>query len=368
MILTHLNLQNFRSYKKADFTFSPDLTIIVGPNTAGKTNLMEAVTLLAKGKTSRVEKDTQAVCFDTEIARVKGVITGSASESLEILNQVQDDKNELEVVLTNGMVAGVAAPLRKFLVNGVPKRRVDFASHLSVVSFSPSDLDVISGSPSLRRNFLDDTLEQVDRQYRIALITYTKALRQRNALLDKVKETGQRFEQQFAYWDELLITNGQYITQKREEVIVYINSAIHDVFALSIIYDHSKISRDRLLQYEHAEQASGVTLVGPHRDDIIIDMMVNSAKQNESRNVKSFGSRGQQRLAILQLKMLQLIYMEEKNGQRPLLLLDDIFSELDSNHITLVQGLLDKQQTIMTTTHKEFLDKKILNSAILIEL
>lgn len=348
MQLTHLSLQNFRSYAKSSFTFSQDLTVIVGPNTAGKTNLLEAITLLAKGKTNRAEKDTQAVRFDSEIARVKGIV----------------DVTDLEVVLTNGVVAGVAAPLRRFLVNGVPKRRVDFASHFSVVSFAPADLDIVIGSPSQRRAFLDDALEQVDRQYRIAHITYTKALRQRNALLDRAKETGQRFEQQFAYWDELLITHGQYISQSRETLIDYINDAAKDVFSLRLTYDHSKISKERLLQYKTAEAGSGVTLVGPHRDDMLIDMSV----AKEWRNVKAFGSRGQQRLAILQLKMLQLAFMEEKNAQRPLLLLDDIFSELDSGHIALVQSLLDKQQTIMTTTHKEFLDKKILNVAGVVEL
>lgn len=351
MILHSLSLQNFRSYTKKEFSFSPDLTVIIGPNTAGKTNLMEAITMLLKGKSNRSEKDTQAVQFEKEIARVKGSVTAEAS-------------TELEVVLTNGMVAGVVAPLRRFLVNGIPKRRVDFASHLSVVSFSPSDLDIVIGSPSLRRNFLDDALEQVDRQYRVALITYTKALRQRNALLDRVKETGERFEKQFSYWDELLITQGNYLSDKRQSLIDYINSATHPVFPLVVTYDHSKVSRERLLQYETAEKSSGVTLVGPHRDDFFVEMNV----QKDLRNIKSFGSRGQQRLAILQLKMLQLSFMEEKNGTRPLLLLDDIFSELDNGHIHLVQSLLDKQQTIMTTTHKEFLDKNILHAASMVEL
>ncbi len=348
MILTHLHLQNFRSYSKKNFLFSPDLTIIVGVNTAGKTNLMESIILLLKGKTNRSEKDTQSVRFDTEIARVKGGV----------------HETELEVVLTNGMVAGVAAPLRRFLVNGVPKRRVDFASHLSVVSFAPSDLDIIGGGPSLRRQFLDDALEQVDRQYRIAIITYTKALRQRNALLNLTKETGVRNEKQFEYWDNLLIAHGNYISDKREALIEYMNRSEHTVFPFVLTYDHSLVSVDRLLQYKTAEAASGVTLVGPHRDDFFLELNMNG----ELRNIKSYGSRGQQRLAILQLKMLQLIFMEEQNGQRPLLLLDDIFSELDSGRISLVQNLLDKQQTIMTTTHKEFLDKKILESAKIIEL
>jgi len=349
MQLTHLSLQNFRSYAKAHFDFSSDLTVIVGPNTAGKTNLLEAITLLARGKTNRSEKDTQAVQFDAEIARIRGICHPDM---------------QLEIVLTNGMVSGISSPLRRFLVNGVPKRRVDFASHLSVVSFAPADLDIVIGSPSLRRNFLDEALEQVDREYRIAMITYTKALRQRNALLDQAKESGRRNEKLFEYWDELLITYGQYITQKRAEFIAYINDAAKEISALQLAYDHSLISKERLLEYRNAEVGSRVTLVGPHRDELLIDMKLGG----QMRNVKTFGSRGQQRLVILQLKMLQLSFIEEKNGARPLLLLDDIFSELDSGHIALVSGLLDKQQTIMTTTHKEFLDKKILEAAGVVEL
>jgi DNA replication and repair protein RecF len=204
MTLTHLSLQNFRSYKKKDIAFSPQTTIIVGPNTSGKTNLLEAITLLSTGKSNRAEKDTQAVRFDQELARVKGTV----------------DEVELEVVLTNGMVAGVETPLKRYLVNGVPKRRVDFASYLPTVSFAPSDVDIVSGSPSLRRALLDDVLEQVDRQYRIATITYTKALRQRNALLRLIQESGIRSTKQFEYWDGLLITHGNYITQKKGRIFV----------------------------------------------------------------------------------------------------------------------------------------------------
>lgn len=351
MLLTHLSLRNFRSYTKKEFSFG-ETTIIVGPNTSGKTNLLEGVLLLSTGKSARFEKDMQAIRFGQEMARVKGSVEDTV----------------LEAVLTNGMVSGVSAPLKRYLVNGIAKRRVDFASHLPTVSFSPSDLDIVIGSPSLRRTFLDDVLEQVDRQYRVATITYTKALRQRNALLDVAKETGRRSEKQFSYWDTLLITHGSYITQKRQAFLDYVNSTFHEVFSLNTTYDHSVMSEERLLQYKEAEMGAGVTLVGPHRDDFFVAMKVGSAKQNTLRNVKAYGSRGQQRLVILQLKLLQLLYIEKEIAQRPLLLLDDIFSELDTGHIELVQTLLGKQQTIMTTTHKEFLDSNIVKASSVIEL
>jgi len=340
-MLKTIFLQNFRSYKKQEFTFE-STTLVVGPNTSGKSNLVEAIYLLSTGKSFRTDKDTQMLKFSEEVGRVKGVV----------------NDNELEVLITNGEVNG-SSQYKKFLVNGVSKRRVDFAGKLLAVLFSPQDLEIIIESPSLRRNFLDEVLEQVDRNYRVATTSYTKALRQRNALLEMVQETGRRNEKQFEYWDNLVIENGNIITAKREELINFINSSAKDIFDLVVEYDKSTVSKERLLQYEREEVAAGVTLVGPHRDDFIVSMF-NTGKT--VHNVKFYGSRGQQRLAILQLKMLQLLFIENILGERPLLLLDDIFSELDEDHIQLILGEIGKQQTIITTTHEEFIPKKLLKS------
>lgn len=345
MLLTSLSLQNFRSYTKSQFSFDQETTFVVGPNTAGKSNLLEAIFFLASGKSFRAEKDIQCIQFGKEIARITGKI----------------DDTKLEVMLTQGFVGGKPAPMKRYLVNGVPKRRVDFSGHLSAVLFAPSDLDMIIGGPTLRRRFLDAVLEQVDRGYRVATTTYEKALRQRNALLQIARETGKRSEKQFAYWDELLITNGQIITKKREAFISFINDAKKDVFDCMLVYDHSLISEQRLLQYKDAEMGSGVTLVGPHRDDFHILM-------DKDNDVKTYASRGQQRLVVLQLKMLQLTYMENALSFRPLLLLDDIFSELDAGHIKLVMGMIGKQQTIVTTTHEEFIGKTDSKQALVIKL
>ncbi|MBI2431204.1 MAG: DNA replication and repair protein RecF [Candidatus Levybacteria bacterium] len=342
MILEHLSLQNFRSYSKSDFTFSPYTTVIVGPNTSGKTNLLEAIYLLSSGKSFRAERDVEMIRFQEELARVKG----------------KTDDSELEVVLTT--------QLKKYLVNGVSKRRIDFTDNLMVVIFAPADLEIVVDSPSVRRNFLDESISQVDREYRQALITYSKALRQRNALLDLAREKGVRNERQFTYWDQLLIQAGEVITKRREEFIAFLNSKEKDVFDFAAIYDKSVISKERLLQYKDAEMGAGVTLVGPHRDDFSVFMFNNM--RETTHDMKLFGSRGQQRLVVLQLKLLQLIFMEEATGQRPLLLLDDIFSELDDAHIHLVSEIMDRQQTILTTTHKEFIDKKHLKEANVIEL
>jgi DNA replication and repair protein RecF len=171
------------------------------------------------------------------------------------------------------------------------------------------------------------------------------------------RETGQRNEKQFEYWDNLVIENGNIITQKREEFINFLNSSAKDIFDLAVEHDKSTISKERLLQYEREEVAAGVTLVGPHRDDFSV-LMFNGGKT--AHDVKFYGSRGQQRLAILQLKMLELLFIEKSLRERPLFLLDDIFSELDEGHIQLILQEIGKQQTIITTTHEEFIPKKLL--------
>lgn len=344
MFLASISLQNFRSYLKKDFNFSPETTLIVGPNTAGKSNLIEAIFFLAAGRSFRSDKDENLVNFAKEIARIKG----------------KTQEKDLEVMIARGGVGGSLRSLKKYLVNGVGKRKADFVGNFFAVLFAPNDLEIIIGSPSKRRDFLDNILIQTDRDYRLAMGFYEKGLRARNALLHKAKETGKRSEKEFEYWDRLLIHQGQRITQKREEFIEYLNKAKKEISNFQILYDKSMISADRLAQYLDAEVGTGVTLVGPHRDDLIINL--------DDRDIKSFGSRGQQRLAILQLKILELNSIEQKTGNKPTLLLDDIFSELDEGHINLVLDMIGGQQTIMTTTHEEFVPKRLLKQVNMIEL
>jgi len=345
MYLASVSLQNFRNYKRANFNFSEKITLIVGPNTAGKSNLIEAIYFLSSGGSFRIEKDEQLVKFGQEVARIKSLV---------------GDKN-LEVVIAQGF--------KKYLVNGVNKRKVDFVGNFFAVLFAPSDLDIIIGSPFKRRDFMDHTLNQTDRDYRLALSFYEKGLRARNALLHRIKETGLRNEKEFVYWDNLLIVQGQKITKKREEFIKYIAESRKEILDFEIFYDKSIISKDRLLQYKGAEVGAGVTLVGPHRDDFIIRINSNgNSDEFGSVDIKFFGSRGQQRLSILQLKLLELIYVKRVTGEQPVLLLDDIFSELDEDHINLVLDMISNQQTIITTTHKEFIPKKILKEMAVIDL
>ncbi len=360
-MLKSISLQNFRNYSQDEFKFNGNTTVIIGPNTSGKTNLIEAIFLLSTGKSFRTDKDIQMISFRQDLARVIGRVDPSV-DSASSPQASSGQAASLEVVITNGQLGGKSPQFKKFLVNGVAKRRADFVENFPAVLFSPEDLEIIVDSPSLRRKFLDSILEQVDREYRLAIVSYAKGLRQRNALLENTRETNIRNEKQFEYWDNLVIENGDLITKKREEFINFVNNETKDIFDFAAFYDKSVISKARLLQYKEAEVASGVTLVGPHRDDFSISMFNPSAGSGQAttHDVKYFGSRGQQRLTVLQLKMLELLFIEKKLGQRPVLLLDDIFSELDESHIELILEMIGLQQTIITTTHKEFIPANVL--------
>ncbi len=319
---------------------------------------------LATGKSFRADMDREAVRWGSEMSNVKCQMSN------------REDQIQLELYITQGEVQGAHAPLKKYLVNGVPRRQVDFIGNLRAVLFWPEHLELVTDSPSLRRRYLDSVLVQVDREYRRSLLSYERGLRQRNRLLDFINE-GKANRRQLLFWDQLLIKAGGYITDKRGEYIDYVNTQaisnkkIRDKkernFSLS--YDKSVISEARLEQYAEEEVAAKATLVGPHRDDFTIEKVI-SDKQKVIRkagdssflspiashlSLSAYGSRGEQRLAVLWLKLAELAYIEREAQERPILLLDDIFSELDESHRELVVGLIGKQQTILTSADRDIM-------------
>lgn len=385
MVLEKLELQNFRSYKKASFEFSPETTLIVGPNTSGKTNILEAIFLLALGRTFRPGLEREIIRWGEEWARVKAVV----SRSKRIMNN--ELRTELEVVLTRGEVLGKQAPLKKLLVNGVSRRLYNFVGNLQVVMFGPEDLELVTNSPSLRRAHLDFVLEQVDEEYRRESVIYGKALIQRNRLLKMIGE-GRRSKGELEYWDKLLIENGSYITKKRCEFFDFVNKLPKKLGEFEFVYQVSEIGLERLEKLRGREIAAGMTLVGPHRDDFVFKIRPSSRAQVEgnpksetrnrnltisgslgesrkSRDLSIYGSRGEQRTAVLALKLAELEFMDyqvrgdrsEGIGGRPVLLLDDIFSELDSDNRKEVLKVIPKQQTIITTTDLGLVEKRFLD-------
>ena len=332
MYLSTLILQNFRNYKKKVFNFGEKTTVLSGDNSVGKSNILEAIFLLATGTSFRADRDEEMILYGQEFGRVKGKMK---------------DK-ELTVFL---------AKPKRFFINDVAKRKMDFVGNLLCVLFRPEDIDLVLGSPSLRRQYWDSVLGQVDREYRRCNLSYHKGLRQRNKLLEKIRD-GEAERKQLLFWDNLLIKNGEIITQKREEFLEFVNRGLKGNRAIGqrLEYDYSRISPARLEQYADNEVWAGKTLVGPHRDDF---KFIVQRKNKAAKDLSIYGSRGEQRMAVLAVKLKEFEFIEVKTGERPVLLLDDIFSELDHENREEVFKLLEKQQTIMTTADEHLIPKKL---------
>lgn len=335
MKINNLKLSTFRNHKKRNFKFSK-VTIFIGKNTSGKTSILEAITLLSHGKSFRAEKDFDVITDGYDFSRIEG----------EIEEENQVTKLAIIIALQNFRA------VKKYLVNNVARSQNNFASNLLTVMFTPEDLEVINDSPSIRRAYINSVLIQADKMYRVSLNIYEKALKRRNRMLYLTREGKKYFsDKEFEYWDNLIIENGQTITKYRQEFIEYVNSSNKKIFELKINYDKSTISRERLDKYKEAEMASAKTLVGPQRDEFIFEHL-------NGKSIKEFGSRGEQRLTILQTKLIETLFLIEKTGRTPVLLLDDIFSELDEANIIKVLDLLPHHQVIITTTHEEFIPKR----------
>jgi len=249
------------------------------------------------------------------------------------------------------------------MINGVGKKQADFVGFFTGVLFWPEDLEMVIGSPGTRRRYLNRVLSLVDRDYRVSLGAYERGLRQRNRLLSKIRE-GEGDRRQLFYWDKLVIKNGGVITEKREKFIEFLNENIDIFYDLDIYYDKSVISVGRLKKYEGAEVGAGVTLVGPHRDDFVVKVK----KGGQLRELACYGSRGEQRLGVLAIKLCEVEYLAKVKGERPVLFLDDIFSELDREHRKLVMEKVFDQQTVVTATEIDDLPKELLEKLEVIKL
>jgi DNA replication and repair protein RecF len=349
MKLRNLLLTDIRSYHKRTFEFRHGLTVIIGENTAGKTNILEALYVASYGKSFRAVKDSDMVAWGSEVGHI------------DVTADHGDEERRLRVTVTTGTVNGEKAQTKKYVVNGIPRRSADFIGQFKAALFAPSDLDLVTGSPGERRRYLDAVLSQTDREYRRTLASYERGLRQRNSLLTRIRD-GEGEIRQLFFWNQLLIKTGSYITSSRERYVTYLNSTTTAGLTYQVLYDPSIISTQRLEQYKDAEIGAGVTLVGPQRDDFHIHKIGIDRIPDESvdtRDVARFGSRGEQRLAVLWLKFSELSFIESVTGERPVLLLDDIFSELDSQSRQIVLSVVGLQQTIMTSAEPSIRDELI---------
>ncbi len=349
-MIKSIKLTNFRNFGKKELSFESEINFIIAANASGKTNILEAIYILSLGKSFKAKLESEIIKNDKDICHIEGIFGKEEGFNLKVVltrGFLDYGKNNIEKVQK-----------KKLFVNNIARRQIDFAGNSKATLFLPEDIELVTGSPSKRRSYMDYVLSQIDRNYRKSLLIYEKGLRQRNKILLKIRE--ERVSRSYLlFWNQLLIKNGAYITEKRAEFIDYCNtneSLISNSFSLS--YDKSVISEGRLEQYKNEEVLAGTTLVGPHRDDFVFQKLEKSKTQNyQTLELSSFGSRGEQRLGVLWLKINEIKFIEEKTGVKPVLLLDDIFSELDHNNRKVVVDLIKDYQSIITTADKHNVPK-----------
>ena len=315
----------------------------MGSNGQGKTNVLEALFLLAISKSFRSPENLDMVGFDQEFLSIAGALSKA------------DEEQKLEVIITR------EPPKKTLKINGGVKKAADYIGNMTTVFFSPDEIGMIHLAPSLRRRYLDLLLSQLDRSYLTAALKYQSVNRQRNSLLRQIGQ-GQRPESELDFWDHELSETGFFLISKRQEMLKKISRFAAEFYPtvtrepddLKIEYRSSinnvenSESFFELLQKNHAKDiAEGSGRLGPHRDDLRF--------WNNGHDMASFGSRGEWRSLVLTLKFAEIELLKEKTGEQPILLLDDVFSELDeARQKTLFNSIRDCQ-TFVTTTHREFL-------------
>jgi DNA replication and repair protein RecF len=376
--LYHLSLTNFRNYTRLELDFPGRITLLQGANAQGKTNLLEAIHYLATGRSPQAGVERELVNW---LALEEPIPYARA-----VADIAQDHQRErLEITLIKADGPGRQPSFHKQVrINGVARRALDLIGHLRVVLFVPQDIELVAGPPGHRRRYLDVALCQMSRAYCRALATYNQVLAQRNALLRALRErNGDR--EQLHFWDEQLVEQGTLLMMERQRFIASLDIEararhreltsgrehlrLHYLpsfdpahppqanFQLPLALEPGQLppaslpsqveTKERFTAYLKASQrqdvAAGMTLVGPHRDDLRFTV--------GGHDLRVYGSRGQQRTATLALKLAEVQVMTRETGQPPLLLLDDIMSELDAARRQMLLSVLDGvSQAIITTT------------------
>lgn len=342
MKITKLELKNYRNYETSSIFLNDGLNVIFGKNAQGKTNLLESIFLCSIGKSVRTTKDKDLIRWGQEIAKI------SLFFNKKQLNRKIDFfvfKNQRKSIKINGM-----------LIHRIGELMGEFNS----VYFSPDELRLVKSSPDERRRYMDISLSQFDKKYFYTLNKYNKILAQRNKLL---KTGGKNIPETVSIWNEGLSKCGSYIIIQRINFIEKINSYIKKIHlyltdnseVLEISYtgitgtDIESIESQLYKSLEKSidkDISLGYTSTGPHRDDLKII--------SNNIDIRSFGSQGQQRTCALSLKLAEMEFFNENFGTYPVLLLDDVLSELDKNRKEKLLKYILKFQTILTTTDFNF--------------
>jgi DNA replication and repair protein RecF len=358
LFLTHLSLKNYRNYESQTLEFTNNVNIILGENAQGKTNMMEAIYVLAMAKSHRTTNDKELIRWNEDYAKIEGkAVKKHGALSLELI---------------------ISKKGKKAKCNHIEQQRLSqYVGHLNVVMFAPEDLNLVKGSPQVRRRFIDMEIGQVSPVYIHDLSQYQKLLQQRNHYLKMLQTRERQDETILDILTEQLIPLAAKITLKRHEFLFLLEkwaAPIHHEISrglerLQIQYEPSidvseKVELSRIIEaysekfatIKEKEIQRGITLAGPHRDDILF--IVNG------KNVQTFGSQGQQRTTALSIKLAEIELIFSELGDYPILLLDDVLSELDDYRQThLLDTIRRKVQTFVTTTSIDGIKHDIIKEA-----
>ncbi len=344
MYVKSLTIKDFRNYVMQRVELSPSLNVFTGKNAAGKTNLLEAVYVLGIGKSPKTVSEREVVRFNENASYVKGEIVKKYS------------KHTIDLYIDK-------AEKKRVAVDGLPIKKLgELMGVLGVVYFSPDELGLIKNSPSVRRKFMDVALSQQSRTYYYTLGKYSKTLLQRNKLL---KSGGDSLRQTLDIWDEQIAKEGALIIEKRREFLSGLTAIASKIHADVSLGDSLELSYETQTEGESTEQIRenillglknnrerdiylGYTSVGPHRDDICVT--------TNGLDTRKFASQGQQRTAALSLKLSELEMFKQATGEYPVLLLDDVLSELDESRQVKLLEATKNVQTLLTCTHFDVKD------------
>ncbi len=361
MWISNIQLDGFRNYKELSLDLSQGLVFIHGNNGQGKSNLLEAIHLLSIFKSLRASREVELINLDMPRTNNASyaLISADANRDNTLINIKLMIENHPSEPVPNENKTLVKKKIR---VNGTPKRASEVLGLIPSILVSPDDIQLINGSPSLRRRFLDLMISQVDRRYLDDLRRYLKVLFHRNSLLKSLNNQSS-LNEQLTPWDTQLVKTGVNLLTSRIRAISFLQDSLKTIFksltnetddfaldyisTVPMLKEESALESsflEKLLANQSKDIALGSTSVGPHRDDICL-------RQN-GRNVATYASRGQARILTLLMKLGQAIYTEHCHGEQPVLLLDDVLAELDDYSRTrLVEYTGQYQQVIITSTN-----------------
>lgn len=363
MKLTNLQLQNFRNYESIQLEFTDGVHVFIGENAQGKTNLMESIYALAMTKSHRTTNDKELIGWNKEFATIKGTVEKTAT------------KTNLELQFSKkGKIAKV-----NYLEQ---KRLSSYLGNLNVILFAPENLTLVKGSPQNRRKFVDMELGQMSSLYLYDLVEYNRVLKQRNTYLKQLAIKKKQPDEYLEVLSEMLSELASKIVFHRLDFMKQLEALaipIHDQLSLgrekfSVSYQATipledgltpsqmkEIYIDQFKKNQTREADQATTLIGPHRDDLIFYL-------NEIP-VQTYGSQGQQRSTVLSLKLAEIELMKLSTGEYPLLLLDDVLSELDDDRQThLIKAIENKVQTFITTTSLDGIKQQFINEPVVIPI